>query len=267
MVAELEFWDPASTTVSVSAELFQFRQVHRQLRQNGPATTSRLTSKQSAEADTDDLTADPRAATASAGTASQQTQATARMAQAFQASMDQQLKIHQNVEKSIDVRDRSELKGIPKPDKFSGASGTWDSWYYKFKIWIESCHKNAIQVMQKLESTVDVAITEKSRWLPWGGRACFSSGSPGSDILDRRWSVGDRQEHLERNPFWVGSSEEVAMQVWSSESSSQFRFVEGGVASPAVLFGQASRRARKLGEPEEEVWREKEEATGGRYLP
>ena len=86
------------------------------------------------------------------------------MAQAFQANMDQQLKIHQNVEKSIDVRDRSELKGIPKPDKFSGASGTWDSWYYKFKTWIESCHKNAIQVIQKLESTVDVAITitEKS---------------------------------------------------------------------------------------------------------
>jgi len=54
------------------------------------------------------------------------------------------------------------LKGIPKPDKFSGASGTWDSWYYKFKTWIESCHKNAIQVVQKLESTVDVAITERS---------------------------------------------------------------------------------------------------------
>ena len=92
----------------------------------------------------------------------QQTQATASMAQAFQANMDQQLKIHQNVEKSIDVRVRSELKGIPKPGKFSAASGTWDSWYYKFKTWIESCHKNAIQVIQKLESTVDVAIAEKS---------------------------------------------------------------------------------------------------------
>ena len=92
---------------------------------------------------------------------SQQPQATARMAQAFQANMDQQLKIHQNVEKSINFRDRSELKGIPKPEKFSG-SGTWDSWYYKFKTWIESCHKNAIQVLQKLESTVDVAITERS---------------------------------------------------------------------------------------------------------
>ena len=90
---------------------------------------------------------------------SQQSQATARMAQAFQAK---QLKIHQNVEKSINVRDRSELKGIPKPEKFSGSSGTWDSWYYKFKTWIESCHKNAIQVLQKLESTVDVAITERS---------------------------------------------------------------------------------------------------------
>ena len=94
--------------------------------------------------------------------ASQQTQATARMAQAFQANMDQQIKIHQNVEKNIDVRDRNGLKGMPKPVKFSGASGTWDSWYYKLKTWIESCHKNAIQVMQKLESTVDVAITEKS---------------------------------------------------------------------------------------------------------
>ena len=79
----------------------------------------------------------------------------------FQANMDQQLKIHQNVEKSIDVRDRSELKGIRKPHKFSGASGTWDSWYYKFKTWVESCHKNAIQVIQKFESTVDVAVTDR----------------------------------------------------------------------------------------------------------
>ena len=93
---------------------------------------------------------------------SQQSQATARMSQAFQANMDQQLKIHQNMEKSIDVRDRSELAGIPKPEKFSGLSGTWDSWYYKFKTWVESCHKNAIQVIQKLESAVDVAITERS---------------------------------------------------------------------------------------------------------
>ena len=51
---------------------------------------------------------------------------------------------------SIDVRDRSELRGIPRPDKFSGASGTWDSWYYKFKTWIESCHKNEVQAVQKL---------------------------------------------------------------------------------------------------------------------
>ena len=94
--------------------------------------------------------------------ASQQTQATARMAQAFQANMNQQLKIHQNVEKSIDVRGWSELKGIPNPDKSSGASGTWDSWYYKFKTWVESCHRNAIQVIQKLKSKVDVAITERS---------------------------------------------------------------------------------------------------------
>ena len=96
------------------------------------------------------------------GSANQQTQETARMAQAFQASLDQQLKIHQNVEKSIDVRDRSELKGIRKSEKFSGSSGTWDSWYRKFMTWVESCHKNAIQVSQKLELTVDVAIAERS---------------------------------------------------------------------------------------------------------
>ena len=161
--------------------------------------------------------------------ASQQTQATARMAQAFQANMDQQLKIHQNVEKSIDVRDWSELKGIPKPEKFAGASGTWDSWFYKLKTWVESCHKNAIQVIQKLESTVDVAITERS--------------------------LEDEGEALE-----------IAKNT-SRESPSQLCLVGEGLTSPAVLFGQASRRARKLGELEEEVWGEKEEATGGRYLP
>ena len=38
-------------------------------------------------------------------------------------SMNQQLQINRNVER---YKDRSELKGIPKPDRFNGASGTWD---------------------------------------------------------------------------------------------------------------------------------------------
>ena len=141
--------------------------------------------------------------------ASQQTQATARMAQAFQANMEQ------NVEKSIGVRDRTELKGVPKPDKFSGASGTWDSWSYKFKTWVESCHKNAIQVIQKLESTVDVAITERSLEddYPDGAELVSAQARQAGKSLTEGESVGDRQEYLERNPFWVGSSEEIAAQV------------------------------------------------------
>ena len=138
----------------------------------------------------------------------------------------------------IDVRDRSEMKGIPKPDKFSGASGTWDSWYYKFKSWIESCHKNAIQVIQKLESTVDVAITEKSLEDDYPDGAELVSAQARQSLISL----------TEGEAFWVGSSEEVVVQVRPSESSSQFCFAEEGLASPAVLFGQASRRARKLGE-------------------
>ena len=146
---------------------------------------------------------------------SQQSQATARMSHAFQANIDQQLKIHQNVEKSIDVRDRSELKGIPKPEQFSGLSGTWDSRYYKFKTWVESCHKNAIQVIQKLESTVDVAITDRSLEDEFPDGAELVSAQARQALisltdLDRGRSIGNRQEHLERNPFWVGSFEEVA---------------------------------------------------------
>ena len=80
----------------------------------------------------------------------------------FRSNLDQQLRIHKNVEKMIDVQDSSELKGIQTPDKFSGASGTGDSWYYKFKTWVESCHKNAVQVIQRLEAAVEVAITQRS---------------------------------------------------------------------------------------------------------
>ena len=145
---------------------------------------------------------------------SQQSQATARMSQAFQANMDQQLKIHQNVEKSIDVRDRSELKGIPKPEKFSGLylSGAWDSWYYKFKTWVESCHKNAIQVIQKLESTVDVAITERSLEddFPDGAELVSAQARQALISLTEGEALEIVKNTSRGNPLWVGSFEEVA---------------------------------------------------------
>ena len=90
--------------------------------------------------------------------ASQQTQATARMAQAFQASMDQQLKIHQNVEKSIDVRDRSELNGIPKPDKFSHQFCDEFRWaaavhlYSIFETFIQKGQKHVMMLLTLLFS-------------------------------------------------------------------------------------------------------------------
>ena len=62
--------------------------------------------------------------------------------------------------KRVTLRDRSELKGIPKPDKFNGASGPWDSWWYKFKTWVESCHKNAVKIVAQDRAQCDKEITE-----------------------------------------------------------------------------------------------------------
>ena len=58
----------------------------------------------------------------------QLTQGQTQLNQAMTEFMNQQLQINRNVERSVEYKDRSELKGIPKPDKFNGASGTWDSW-------------------------------------------------------------------------------------------------------------------------------------------
>ena len=240
MVAELEFWDPASTTVSVSAELFQFRQDHRQLRQNGPAT-SRSTGKQSANADADDSTADPRAATASAGTPGVSKSANASFNQNGTGTSSQYGSATQ------DPSERGEEYWCSRSKWVEGYSQAWQVlrsiWNLGLVVlqvqdmdWVMSQECNSSYAEVGVDGWCGYHREVAGGWLPWWGRACFSSGSPGSDILDRRWSFGDRQEHLERNPFWVGSSEEVAMQVWSSESSSQFRFVEEGVASPAVLL-------------------------------
>ena len=90
----------------------------------------------------------------------QLTQGHAQLNQAMTEAMNQQLQINRNVEWSVEYKDRSELKGIPKPDKFTGASGTWDSWWYKFKTWVESCHKNAVKIVAQVESQCDKEITE-----------------------------------------------------------------------------------------------------------
>ena len=90
----------------------------------------------------------------------QLTQGQAQLSQAMTEAMNQQLQINRNVERSVEYKDRSELKGIPKPDKFTGASGTWDSWWYKFKTWVESCHKNAVKIVAQVESQCDKEITE-----------------------------------------------------------------------------------------------------------
>ena len=90
----------------------------------------------------------------------QLTQGQAQLNQAMTEAMNQQLQINRNVERSVEYKDRSELKGIPKPDKFTGASGTWDSWWYKFKTWVESCHKNAVKIVAQVESQCDKEMTE-----------------------------------------------------------------------------------------------------------
>ena len=92
----------------------------------------------------------------------QLTQGQTQLNQAMTEAMNQQLQINRNVERSVEYKDRSELKGIPKPDKFNGASGTWDSWWYKFKTWVESCHKNAVKIVAQVETQCDKEITESS---------------------------------------------------------------------------------------------------------
>ena len=85
-----------------------------------------------------------------------------QLQRAMAEAYTQQTAITRNMATSVEVRDRSELKGIPKPDKFSGHTGTWDSWYFKFKTWIETSHKNAGKCIQRLEEHQDTEINETS---------------------------------------------------------------------------------------------------------
>ena len=89
-------------------------------------------------------------------------QGQSQLQRAMAEAYTQQTAITRNIATSVEVRDRSELKGIPKPDKFSGHTGTWDSWYFKFKTWIETSHKNAGKCIQLLEEHQDTEINETS---------------------------------------------------------------------------------------------------------
>ena len=79
-------------------------------------------------------------------------QGQSQLQRAMAEAYTQQTAITRNIATSVEVRDRSELKGTPKPDKFSGHTGTWDSWYFKFKTWIETSHKNAGSAFSSLKS-------------------------------------------------------------------------------------------------------------------
>ena len=37
-----------------------------------------------------------------------------------------------------------------------------DSWWYKFKTWVERCHKNAVKIVAQVEAQCDKEITESS---------------------------------------------------------------------------------------------------------
>ena len=130
-----------------------------------------------------------------------------QLQRAMAEAYTQQTAITRNIATSVEVRDRSELKkGTPKPDKFNGHTGNWDSWYFKFKTWIETSHKNAGKCIQLLEEHQDTEINETSLEddYPEGPkeRACFSSGPTGSDLTVRGRSPRDRQEYLQRSALW-----------------------------------------------------------------
>ena len=80
-----------------------------------------------------------------------------QLQRAMAEAYTQQAAITWNIATSVEVRDRSELKGTPKLD-----IGTWDSWCFKFKTWIETSHKNAGTCTQLIEEHQDTEINETS---------------------------------------------------------------------------------------------------------
>ena len=140
----------------------------------------------------------------------------------------QQMAITRNIATSVEVRDRSELKGIPKPDKFSGHTGTWDSWYFKLKTWIETSHKNARKCIQLLEEHQDTEINETS--------------------LEHDYPEGAELVSAQARQALISLREIV-----KNTSRGQRFGAEEGPAPTAVCIGQAPREHRGLGEHQAKV--------------
>ena len=153
----------------------------------------------------------------------QLTQGQTQLNQAMTEAMNQQLQI----------KDRSELKGIPKPDKFTGVSGTWDSWWYKFKTWVESCHKNAVKIVAQVEAQRDKEITESSLEVDFDHGAELVSDQARQAFISL--ADGEALEIVKNTPrgnhFGLEAMRKTLVQVRPSESSGQLSFVEEGSSS------------------------------------
>ena len=202
--------------------------------------------------------------------ASQQTQATARMAQAFQANMDQQLKIHQNVDRAltfeIEVSWKASLSLTSSQDHLEpGACGTTSS-----RHGLNHVTRMQSKLSRSWSRQYRCGLSQRghSRTITLMGTSLFQLRlvrlwSPWQKVRHWRSSRTPREEPILGWKLWGGCCASMLRRILKQK----FCFVEEGLASAAVLFGQASRRAGKLGALEEEVWGEKEEATGGRHLP
>lgn len=130
---------------------------------------------------------------------SQLTEGQNRLTLAMETSFQQQARINHNVERSVEPREISDLTGIPQPDKFSASSGQWESWWYKFKAWIESCHKNAVKIIAQVESQCDKEITEAALELDFVDGAELVSAQARQALISL--TKGDALE-IVRNTSW-----------------------------------------------------------------
>lgn len=168
-----------------------------------------------------------------------------RLNQALADSAQTQVQINRNVERSVEYRDRSELKGISKPDKFSGAFGTWDSWWYKFKTWVESCHKNAVKIVAQVEAQCDKEITEANLEIEFDEGAELVSAQARQALI--ALTEGEALEIVKNtsrgNRFGLEAMRRLLCKYDPQESSSKLSFAEEGPASRTMQSRQTSRRS------------------------
>ena len=139
-------------------------------------------------------------------------QGQSQLQRAMAEAYTQQTAITRNIATSVEVRDRSELKGIPKPDKFSGHTGAWDSWYFKFKTWIETSHKNAGKCIQLLEEHQDTEINETSLEDDYPEGAELVSAQARQTLISL--CEGEAlEEYLQRSALWPRGIETIDHQV------------------------------------------------------